>query len=165
MRRELASGDLPALILAMLSQAPLHGYAIAREVERLSDGALHMKEGTLYPALRVLEQDGLVAGAWQPQPKGADRKVYTLTEAGRKETMKRTKALRDYAATLNTVLGKLDLGNCFIADAREAAHRRTPRDADASGKRRSCQPRAGANRRRSGSKRRLAVRNAGRLRR
>ena len=110
MRRELASGDLPALILAVLSQTPQHGYAIAREVERLSDQALHMKEGTLYPALRVLEQDGLIFGTWEAQPKGADRKVYTLTEAGRKEAAKRTQALRDYAATLSTVLDKLNLG-------------------------------------------------------
>jgi PadR family transcriptional regulator PadR len=108
MRRELASGDLPALILAVLSQTPLHGYAIAREVERLSEDALHMKEGTLYPALRVLEQDGLILGNWEAQPKGADRKVYTLTDAGRKETAKRTQALRDYTATINTVLGKLE---------------------------------------------------------
>ncbi len=110
MRRELASGDLPALILAVLSHTPQHGYAIARAVERLSEGALHLKEGTLYPALRVLEQDGLIVGAWEAQPKGADRKVYTLTEAGRKETVKRTQAVRDYAATLSTVLGKLEGG-------------------------------------------------------
>jgi PadR family transcriptional regulator PadR len=110
MRRELASGDLPALILAVLSQTPLHGYAIAREVERLSEDALHMKEGTLYPALRVLEQDGLIVGAWEAQAKRADRKVYTLTETGRKETAKRTQALRDYAATISTVLGKLNSG-------------------------------------------------------
>ena len=81
MRRELAKGDLPALILAVLGTEPRHGYAIAREVERLSDGALHLREGTLYPALRVLEQDGLVVGAWETQAKGADRKVYTLTDA------------------------------------------------------------------------------------
>ncbi len=110
MRRELASGDLPALILAVLSQAPRHGYAIAREVEHLSEGVLHMKEGTLYPALRVLEQDGLIFGTWEAQAKGADRKVYTLTETGRRETVKRTQALRDYAETLRTVLDKLNLG-------------------------------------------------------
>ena len=85
MRRDLAKGDLPALILAVLGTGPRHGYAIAREVERLSDQALHMKEGTLYPALRVLEQDGLIAGTWEAQEKGADRKVYALTEAGKRE--------------------------------------------------------------------------------
>lgn len=107
MRRELAKGDLPALILAVLGAGPSHGYAIARAVERLSDQALHMKEGTLYPALRVLEQDGLIAGTWQAQDKGADRKVYTLTEAGTKEMAKRTQELRDYATTIHTILGRI----------------------------------------------------------
>ena len=106
MRRELATGDLPALILAVLGDGPNHGYAIARAVERLSDGALHMKEGTLYPALRVLEQDGLILGAWQPQAKGANRKVYTLTETGHAERVKRTQALHDYATLLHTILGR-----------------------------------------------------------
>ncbi len=110
MRRDLVKGDLPALILAVLSQQPRHGYAIAREVERLSDDALRMKEGTLYPALRVLEQDGLIAGAWQPQEKGADRKVYTLTEHGAKEMQKRTQELRDYAALIQSLLAKLEPG-------------------------------------------------------
>jgi PadR family transcriptional regulator PadR len=104
MRRELAKGDLPALILAVLASGPRHGYSIAREVERLSDQILKMREGTLYPALRILEQDGLIVGAWQPQEKGADRKVYTLTEAGTKETQKRTKELQDYASLLQTIL-------------------------------------------------------------
>ena len=106
MRRELASGDLPALILAVLSQTPRHGYAIAREVERLSEGALHMKEGTLYPALRVLEQDGLIVGNWEQQPKGADRKVYTLTETGHAEKARRTQELHDYATLIHTILGR-----------------------------------------------------------
>jgi len=110
MRRDLVKGDLPALILAVLNKEPKHGYAIAREVERLSDDALRMKEGALYPALRVLEQDGLIAGAWQPQEKGADRKVYTLTEKGAKEMQKRTQELRDYATLIQSLLGKLDLG-------------------------------------------------------
>jgi PadR family transcriptional regulator PadR len=108
MRRDLAKGDLPALVLALLSRGPLHGYGIAREVKRLSDDALTMKEATLYPALRVLEQDELIVGEWQPQEKGADRKVYTLTEAGADEARKRTQELKDYAALIHTVLGKLD---------------------------------------------------------
>ena len=107
MRRELANGDLPALILAVLGTEPRHGYAIAREVERLSDGVLHLREGTLYPALRVLEQDGLILGAWETQEKGADRKVYTLTEKGAQEAQKRTQELKDYATLIHKVLEKL----------------------------------------------------------
>jgi len=107
MRRDLVRGDLPALILAVLGSGPRHGYAIAREVERLSDQALRMREGTLYPALRVLEQDGLIVGTWEPQEKGADRKVYALTEAGQKEMARRTQELRDYATLIHTMLGRI----------------------------------------------------------
>ncbi len=103
-------GDLPALILAVLSRQTLHGYGIAREVKMLSDDALTMKEATLYPALRVLEQDGLIVGEWLSQDKGADRKVYTITVAGKAEMTKRTQDLRDYAALIQTVLGKLETG-------------------------------------------------------
>ena len=110
MRRDLATGDLPALVLAVLSRQPLHGYGIAQEVKHLSDAALTMKEATLYPALRVLEQDGLIVGEWQPQEKGADRKVYTLTEAGAKEARRRTQELMDYASLIQTVLGRLETG-------------------------------------------------------
>lgn len=110
MRRDLVKGDLPALVLAVLSNQPLHGYGIAREVKLLSDDALTMKEATLYPALRVLEQDGLIVGEWQPQEKGADRKVYTLTEKGAEEAQRRTQELKDYASLINKVLGKLDPG-------------------------------------------------------
>ena len=110
MRRDLVKGDLPALVLAVLSRQALHGYGIAREVKQLSDDALTMKEATLYPALRVLEQDSLIVGEWQPQEKGADRKVYTLTEAGTREAQKRTQELQNYATLIQTVLGKLDTG-------------------------------------------------------
>ena len=110
MSRDLAKGDLPALVLAVLSRQPLHGYGIAREVKLLSDDALSMKEATLYPALRVLEQDGLIIGEWEPQEKGADRKVYTLTDAGAKEARRRTQALKDYTTLIHTVLEKLDPG-------------------------------------------------------
>ena len=110
MRKDLVKGDLPALVLAVLSRQPLHGYGIAREVKNLSNEALTMKEATLYPALRALEQDGLIVGEWQPQEKGADRKVYTLTEAGKREAQKRTQELKDYATLIQTLLEKLDAG-------------------------------------------------------
>ena len=110
MKRDLSNGDLPTLILAVLGDGPRHGYAIAREVERLSDQALRMKEGSLYPALRVLEQDGLIVGTWEPQEKGADRKVYVLTEAGKQEMARRTQELHDYATLIHTVLGRTGHG-------------------------------------------------------
>lgn len=107
MRRDLPNGHLPALILAVLDRGSRHGYGIAREVETFSDQVLRMKEGSLYPALRVLEQDGLIVSAWEPQEKGAARKVYTLTETGKKEMAKRTRELHDYATLIHTMLGRI----------------------------------------------------------
>ena len=62
--RELLKGNTPTLVLAVLQAAPLHGYGIAREIERRSGNALKFKEGTLYPALHALEREGLITGAW-----------------------------------------------------------------------------------------------------
>jgi PadR family transcriptional regulator PadR len=110
MPREMSNGDLPTLVLAVLDQGPNHGYAIAREVERLSDNVLHLREGSLYPALRVLEQNELVVSEWQIQEKGPARKVYTLTEKGHQETLQRTHDLYTYVTLLQTLLGKIEDG-------------------------------------------------------
>ena len=105
MARELPKNDLPTLILAVLSGAPLHGYGIAREIERRSADALTLREGSLYPALRVLEQDGLLRAAWEIQPSGPARKVYELTDEGRAELSARTEKWREYARTFESILG------------------------------------------------------------
>ena len=62
MARTLSRNDIPILVLAVLSDGPSHGYAIAREVERRSQALFQMKEGALYPALKVLEMDELIEG-------------------------------------------------------------------------------------------------------
>ena len=68
--RELLKGNTPTLVLAVLKDAPLHGYGIAREIERRSSNALRFKEGTLYPALHALEREGLIVGAWSREGGG-----------------------------------------------------------------------------------------------
>ena len=106
MPREISRGDLPALILAALADGPSHGYAIARHVEGESGNVLRMREGSLYPALRALENGGLVQSAWDTQESGPARKVYTLTDAGRAELAKRTEEWNAYAAAIGALLGK-----------------------------------------------------------
>ncbi|MGC4047509.1 MAG: helix-turn-helix transcriptional regulator [Armatimonas sp.] len=105
MPRDLPKNDIPTLILAVLEERALHGYGIAREIERRSADALTMREGTLYPALRALEADGLIIGEWEIQPSGPARKVYSLTEDGRAEVIKLTKKWREYARTIESILG------------------------------------------------------------
>jgi PadR family transcriptional regulator PadR len=99
------------LILAVLSDGPRHGYAIAREIERLSADALSPGEGILYPALRGLENDSLVVSEWQTFGSGPARKVYTLTEEGRAELARRTKAWDIYAQAVASILGRKPHGS------------------------------------------------------
>lgn len=79
---QLLKGSLDILLLALLEQGPLYGYQIVKEVRSRSEGALELKEGTLYPALHRLEQAGLIEGYWQPRADGADRRYYRLTPEG-----------------------------------------------------------------------------------
>lgn len=104
-KRDLPKNDIPLLILAVLAGGGRHGYAIAREIEGLSGSALVLREGSLYPALRVLEQDGLILGTWEIQQTGPARKVYTLTEKGRTELERRISEWHRYATFMNTLLG------------------------------------------------------------
>ncbi len=103
--RELSKGDIPMIILEVLSRGACHGYAIAREIERQSEGNLQLREGSLYPALRVLENDGLIQGEWDTQGSGPARKNYCLTAAGQSELEKRKAAWQGYLRLVNQILG------------------------------------------------------------
>jgi len=70
------TGNLAALILAVLEASSQHGYAIAREIEQRSANALSFGDGALYPALKLLERHGYIRGAWQTDTGGPARKVY-----------------------------------------------------------------------------------------
>lgn len=61
----------------------MYGYQLVKEMERRSSGYFRFKEGTLYPALRRLERDGLVEGKWESSPTGQDRRYYHITVKGR----------------------------------------------------------------------------------
>lgn len=103
---ELLKGNTPTLILAVLEEMPRHGYAIAREIERRSKETLSLGEGSLYPALRALENDGLLVSAWEAPPAGGPaRRVYSLTDAGRKTLIERTHSWRRFSSAINDVLG------------------------------------------------------------
>ena len=106
MARDVTKGDIPVLVLAVLSEGPSHGYAIARRIEQQSANALSMKEGTLYPALRVLEQDEMIAGAWEVQPSGPARKVYRITAKGQADLTKRRQEWEQYVTMMNTIMGR-----------------------------------------------------------
>jgi transcriptional regulator len=80
---DLVQGTLDLLILKVLSIEPKHGWAIAKRIEQISDDALQVQQGSLYPALYRLEQQGWIVADWRPTETGRQAKFYTLTRAGR----------------------------------------------------------------------------------
>ena len=77
-------GTLELLLLQALKDDPLHGYAIARHIERSTGDALSVEEGSLYPALHRLEERGLVLAKWTTGDSGRRVRTYSLTAAGRR---------------------------------------------------------------------------------
>jgi len=79
---DLKRGSMATLILTVLRDGALHGYQLAREIERRSGGYFECKEGTLYPALHKLEREGLLHGEWEPAGESRRRRSYAITPAG-----------------------------------------------------------------------------------
>lgn len=84
-RGDLVPGTLEFLILKTLTFGPLHGYAIAQHIERLSEDVFRVEQGSLYPALERLRRKGWVTAAWKETPTKRRARYYTITAAGRKQ--------------------------------------------------------------------------------
>jgi PadR family transcriptional regulator, regulatory protein PadR len=85
-KNDILQGTLVLLILKTLATTPrMHGYAITAHVQRVSDQLLRVEEGSLYPALHRLEQEGWVRADWGKTEKNRDARFYSLTDEGRKQ--------------------------------------------------------------------------------
>jgi PadR family transcriptional regulator len=82
---DLLQGTLDLLILKTLTRDPLHGWAIAKRIQLLSDDVLSVQQGSLYPALHRLENQGWITAEWKSSEHGRDAKVYELTKEGRRQ--------------------------------------------------------------------------------
>lgn len=80
--RDVVKGFIEPVILAVLARSDSYGYEIAKYVNEVTDGALELKEGTLYPALRRLEAEKFVQGYWGNETGGPRRRYYRITNAG-----------------------------------------------------------------------------------
>ncbi|MGH2871522.1 MAG: PadR family transcriptional regulator [Solirubrobacteraceae bacterium] len=107
MRSESLKGHLDALILAIVSGGPQHGYAIIEELRCRSGGAMTLPEGTVYPALHRLEASGLLSSSWSLQA-GRRRRVYELTRRGVRELGARRDEWREFASAVEAVLAPGD---------------------------------------------------------
>lgn len=83
-RQDALQGSLPLLVLKLLARrGPLHGYAVATQIESMSEDALRVEEGSLYPALHRLEEAGRIRARWTTTETGRRARVYEITGAGR----------------------------------------------------------------------------------
>jgi PadR family transcriptional regulator PadR len=103
MRAETLKGHLDGLLLASLEGEPRHGYAIMEALRAGSGGQIDLPTGTIYPALRRLEQAGLIRGTWS-EAGGRRRRVYDLTPAGRRMLAAERGTWRQFAAAVTALL-------------------------------------------------------------
>src|SRR5260370_20513881 len=87
-KNDILQGTLVLLILKTLaSSGRMHGYAITAHIQRVSEQLLRVEEGSLYPALHRMEQDGWVRAEWGKTEKNRDARFYSVTAKGRKQLM------------------------------------------------------------------------------
>ena len=87
---DLVQGTLDLLILKILALEPLHGWAISQRLKQVSGDVLQVSDGSLYPALHKLEQEGWITATWKPTENNRRAKFYELTRPGRKELERET---------------------------------------------------------------------------
>lgn len=103
---EILQGTLDMLILRTLVLGPLHGHTIAAAIERTSENALEIEQGSLYPALHRLEDRGWLSSEWGVSENNRKAKFYKLTALGRKEMHAATGRWRKMTRAIGLILGE-----------------------------------------------------------
>ena len=85
---DLVQGTLDLLLLKILALQPLHGWAIGQRLKQVSGDVLQVSDGSLYPALHKLEQEGWITAEWKPSENNRRAKFYALSRLGRKQLQK-----------------------------------------------------------------------------
>ena len=102
---DLVQGTLDLLILKILALQPLHGWAISRRLKSLSNDVLQVSEGSLYPALHKLEQEGWIKAEWKQTENNRTAKFYALTRLGRKQLEAEAASWRLLSSAITRVVG------------------------------------------------------------
>lgn len=103
-RAELLPGTLAMLVLKTLTVGAMHGYAIAQHIERLSEDVLRVQEGTLYPALQMMEVKGWVRSEWKLTPTKRRARYYSITTTGRKQLTQESQEFDRVVAAVGRVM-------------------------------------------------------------
>jgi|SRR5215469_913510 len=101
---DLIQGTLDLLLLKILALEPLHGWAISQRLKQVSSDVLQASDGSLYPALHKLEQEGWIQAEWKPSDNNRKAKFYSLTRSGRKRLEAETANWDRLSAAVSRVL-------------------------------------------------------------
>jgi PadR family transcriptional regulator len=102
---ELLQGTLDLIVLrALATMGPQHAYGLTARLDQVAEHPLELNQGTLYPALVRLEQQGLIKATWQKTENNRDAKYYTITSAGRRSLDKQTARWRRLASLVDRLL-------------------------------------------------------------
>ena len=101
---DLVQGTLDLLILRTLAAGPRHGWAIAKRIQQVSGDVLQVTQGSLYPALHRLEQQGWLKATWAETDTGREAKIYSLTTAGRRQLARELESWDRLSSAIGIVL-------------------------------------------------------------
>jgi transcriptional regulator len=105
-KSDLLQGTLDLLILKTLDRGSMHGWGISLRIQDVSDDVLQVNQGSLYPALHRLEQQGLISAEWGNSDNNRQAKFYALTRAGRKQLEQETRNWERLAGAVARVLSR-----------------------------------------------------------
>lgn len=101
---DLVQGTLDLLLLKILALEPLNGFAISQRLRQVSGEVLQVSDGSLYPALHKLEQEGWVTAAWRASENNRRAKFYSLTRRGRKELEKESQNWNRLSSAISQIV-------------------------------------------------------------
>jgi PadR family transcriptional regulator, regulatory protein PadR len=101
---DLVQGTLDLLILKILGLQPLHGWALSQRLKQVSGEVLQVSDGSLYPALHKLEQQGWIQSEWKPTENNRRAKFYSLTRLGRRHLEKEAADWERISTAISSVM-------------------------------------------------------------
>lgn len=101
---DLVQGTLDLLVLKILALEPLHGFALSQRLKQVSGDVLQVSDGSLYPALHKLEQQGWIRAEWKPTENNRRAKFYSLTRLGKRHLEKEAASWERISAAISGVL-------------------------------------------------------------
>jgi len=103
-KNDVLQGTLGLLVLKTLARGPMHGYGITVHIQRVSKDALRVEEGSLYPALHRMEQEGWISAEWGTSENNRRARYYRLTAKGRKQLAEEKKSWERLTEAVGSLL-------------------------------------------------------------